>query len=130
MARTISPLRRLLEEFDIDPRDPEIYRKLCEELARKYHPDFRNKRGRGRPAKTEFDRLAEMTFKEMDLVDRIDELKQQYEAKPSEFKDVDRIGALERALAKVAEESGWTHDKLDKLYYPRRPRKSRRKNTE
>ena len=129
MARMIPPMW-LLEEFDIDPRDPEIYRKLCEELAHKYHPEFRKKRGRGRPAKTEFDRLAEMKMEHMDLVDRIDELKRQYEAKPSEFKDVDGIRALDRALAKVAEESGWTRNKLEKLYYLRRPRKSRRKNAE
>ena len=130
MARTISPLQRLLDEFDIDPRDPEIDRKLWKALAEKYHPAFRQKRGRGRPAKTEFDRIAGMTVKEVDLLHRIDELKQHYEENPSKFKDIYPKSALERAFTKVAEESGWTHDKLDKLYYPRRPRKSRRKNTE
>ncbi len=129
MARLIPPMW-LLEEFDIDPHDPDNERKLWKALALKYHPALQKKRGRGRPAKTEFDRLAEMKVEDLDLWHRIGELKRQYEAKPSEFKDVDGIGALDRALAKVAEESGWTHDKLDKLYYPRRPRKSRRKNTE
>ncbi len=129
MARMIPPMW-LLKEFDIAPRDPEIYRKLCEELARKYHPAFRKKRGRGRPPKTEFDRLAGMTVEQVDLLHRIDELKQHYEENPSKFKDIYPKSALERAFTKVAEESGWTRDKLEKLYYPRRPRKSRRKNAE
>ncbi len=66
MARTRSPLQRLLDEFDIDPRDPEIDRKLWKALAEKYHPDLRKKRGRGRPAKTEFDRIAGMTENDVD----------------------------------------------------------------
>ena len=129
MARMIPPMW-LLEEFDIAPRDPDNHRKLWKALAKKYHPALQKKRGRGRPVKTEFDRLRTMTMKEIDLIHEIDELKQHYEENPSKFKVVDRIGALERALAKVAEESGWTRDKLDKLYYPRQPRKSRRKNAE
>ena len=129
MARMIPPLW-LLEEFDIDPRDPDNHRKLWKALAEKYHPALQKKRGRGRPPKTEFDRIAEMTVIEVDLLHRIDELKRHYEENPSKFKVVDGIGALERAKTKVAEESGWTSDKLDKLYYPRHPRKSRRKNTE
>ena len=120
----------LLEEFYIDPRDPDIHRKLWKALAEKYHPAFRKKRGRGRPAKTEFDRLAEMKVEDLDLWHRIGELKQHYKENPSEFKDVDGIGAYRRALTTVAGESGYTPERLDKLYYPRRPRKSRRKNTE
>ena len=129
MARMIPPMW-LLEEFDIEPRDPDNHRKLWKALAKKYHPALQKRRGRGRPAKTEFDRLAEMTFKEMDLVDRIDELKRQYQAKPSEFKDLDGKDAYRRALTTVAGESGYKPGRLDKLVYPRRPRKSRRKNTE
>ena len=129
MARMIPPML-LLEEFDIDPRDPDIHRKLWKALAEKYHPAFRQKRGRGRPAKTEFDRLSEMKVEDLDLWHRIGELKQHYKENPSEFKDVDGIGAYRRALTTVAGESGYTPGRLDKLYYPRRPRKSRRKNTE
>ncbi len=129
MARMIPPMW-LLEEFDIAPRDPDNHTKLWKALAEKYHPALQKRRGRGRPAKTEFDRLAGMTVEQVDLLHRIDKLKQHYEENPSKFKVVDGIGALERAKTKVAEESGWTSDKLDKLYYPRHPRKSRRKNTE
>ncbi len=129
MARMIPPMW-LLEEFDLDPHDPHNHRKLWKALAEKYHPALQKRRGRGRPAKTEFDRLAGMTIKEVDLLHRIDELKQHYEENPSKFKDIYPKSALERAFTKVAEESGWTRDKLEKLYYPRRPRKSRRKNTE
>ncbi len=129
MARMIPPMW-LLEEFDIDPRDPDNHRKLWKALAEKYHPALQKKRGRGRQAKTEFDRIAKMTVIEVDLLHRIDELKQQYKAKPSEFKDFDGIDAYSRALTTVAGESGYTTGRLDKLYYPRRPRKSRRKNAE
>ena len=129
MARMIPPMW-LLEEFDIDPRDPEIDRSLWKALAEKYHPVFRQKRGPGRPAKTEFDRIAGMTVEQVDLLHRIHELKQHYEENSSKFKDVDGIGAYRRALTTVAGESGYTPGRLDKLYYPRRPRKSRRKNTE
>ncbi len=129
MARLIPPMW-LLEEFDIDPHDPDNERKLWKALALKYHPALQKKRGRGRPAKTEFDRLAEMTMGQIDLLHRIDELKQQYKAKPSEFKDFDGIDAYSRALTTVAGESGYTAEWLDKLYYPRGPRKSRRKNAE
>ncbi len=129
MARMIPPML-LLEEFDIDPRDPDIHRKLWKALAKKYHPKFRQKRGRGRPAKTEFDRLAEMKVEDLDLWHRIGELKQHYKENPSEFKDVDGIGAYHRAITTGANESGYTAGWLDKLYYPRQPRKSRRKNAE
>ncbi len=87
MARLIPPMW-LLEEFDIDPHDPDNERKLWKALAEKYHPAFRQKRGPGRPAKTEFDRIAGMTVKEVDLLHRIDELKQHYEENPSKFKDI------------------------------------------
>ena len=129
MARLIPPMW-LLEEFDIDPHDPDNERKLWKALALKYHPALQKKRGRGRPPKTEFDRLNKMTMGQIDLLHRIDELKQHYEENPSKFKDIYPKSALERAFTKVAKESGWTRDKLEKLYYPRRPRKSRRKNTE